>query len=119
MEIGNQNPLWMARKRDEQRMVVLSDIQEAANSSEYYIQNETPLRLIEALRSGKPKTILDLCASPGKLICLHDFYPEAALFANDVSDKKIDRVKENLEKYGIEAALSVGPGEEYRSGLEI
>lgn len=116
LEIGNQNPVWMARKRNEQRMVVLGDVQEVAHSPEYYIQNETPLCLIERLRSGKPKTILDLCASPGgKLICLHDFYPEAKLFANDVSDKKIDRLKENLQKYGVTASLSVGPGEEYRS----
>lgn len=115
LDIGNQRPVWMARRRSDQTMVKFEEIQEVANSPEYYIQNETPLRLMEFLQTDKkPKRILDLCASPGgKLIAAHDLFPGARLFANDVSELKISRLKENLAKYEIKAALTIGLGEEY------
>ena len=49
-------------------------------SNRYYIQNITPVLLIEELSKaiGYPKKILDLCASPGgKIIALFDLYPKA------------------------------------------
>lgn len=96
-------------------------IQFAANSQALYIQNATPSLLMHALKdklSHPPKTILDLCASPGgKLLQAHDLFPQAKLFANDVSADKLRLLQENLEKYGIKAALSEGPGETYSSSV--
>ncbi len=115
LDIGNQTPVWMARRRSDQTIIRVDEIQKVANSPDYYIQNETPFRLMEFLKTAnKPKRILDLCASPGgKLIAAHDLYPETRLFANDVSEQKISRLKENLLKYGIKASLTTGLGEEY------
>jgi 16S rRNA (cytosine967-C5)-methyltransferase len=111
MKIGNRAPVLMAVKLSEQEVVRLQGV---TNSSEYYIQNETPFHLMQKLKGGEPKRVLDLCSSPGgKLIAAHHLFPKAKLFANDVSQAKIDRLKENLQKYGIEAALSVGLGEAF------
>lgn len=117
MEIGNQAPVLMARRRRDQTMIFIEDVQAIANSPEYYIQNETSFRLTGLLKNQEPRNVLDLCASPGgKLIAIHDLYPKAKLYANDVSEEKIRRLSENLQKYGINAFLSVGFGEEYRTG---
>jgi 16S rRNA (cytosine967-C5)-methyltransferase len=87
-----------------------------ASMPEVYIQNATPVALVAELaqRTGKPNSILDLCASPGgKLLAAHDMFPAAALYANDVSEEKMVRLAENLKKYAVEAKLSIGPGERY------
>lgn len=83
-----------------------------------YIQNATPVILIASLAKHckTPSTILDLCASPGgKLLAVHDHYPQSKLFANDVSKEKISRLSENLKKYQVQAVLTCGPGETYAS----
>ncbi len=93
-------------------------IGELAKSKEVYLQNATPAELSFHLakRSKVPKRILDLCASPGgKLLAAHDAFPEAALFANDVSENKLKTLKENCAKYGIKAHLTCQRGEEYRT----
>lgn len=85
---------------------------------EVYIQNATPVALVSALaeRTGAPAIILDLCASPGgKLLAAHDLYPKARLFANDVSEEKLLRLSQNLSKYGVQAELNCGPGENYEA----
>lgn len=112
LQLLTETPCPMAQLTDLQR---LSKI---AASSEYYIQNATPAALISQMSSGftMPKTILDLCASPGgKLVHLHDCYPQARLFGNDLSEQKLLRLQENCEKYGIPAQLSCGAGEQFRS----
>lgn len=81
-----------------------------------YIQNPTPGKLIEFLSQSTkpPKSILDLCASPGgKLLLAHDLYPEAQLWANDLTEKRISLLNENIEKYGLSVEVSIGPGEDY------
>lgn len=86
------------------------------SSGGYYIQNRTPAYLMQELAqtTPQPKKILDLCASPGgKLLAAHDLYPKAALFANDLSEEKLQRLKENLKSFGVQAQLSFGPGEAY------
>lgn len=83
-----------------------------------YIQNVTPALLIYKLaeRLKSPKIILDLCAAPGgKLLYLHDLYPESSLYANDISEEKIKKISENLAKYKVNATLTQGLGEEYES----
>lgn len=91
--------------------------------SRFYIQNATPVALIEKLSetlAGQPAKILDLCSAPGgKLLALKDLFSSAAakLYANDVSEEKIKLLQENLEKYQIEAEVSKGKAEEF-SALE-
>ena len=88
-----------------------------AESAHYYIQNPTPAVLIGSLVQGvttPPKRILDLCASPGgKTIALHDAFPEATIHANDGSKQRIGRLKENLEKYGLDIPVTCSPGEQF------
>jgi 16S rRNA (cytosine967-C5)-methyltransferase len=87
-------------------------------SPNYYIQNITPISLVNALakETSYPKSILDLCASPGgKLLAAHDIFPKAHLFANDVSDEKIERLKANFGKYGVEASFSTTLGQHFVS----
>lgn len=92
-------------------------IEELSHSSEYYIQNVTPAVLISLLstkHSGIPAKILDLCASPGgKAIAVHDFFPQARLYANDVSQEKLKRLAENFAKYNILVQLSCSRGESF------
>jgi len=92
-------------------------IQDLVNSCEYYIQNVTPVSLLDHMRSqSKPKRILDLCSAPGgKLLYLFDAYPKAKLFANDVSEKRLETLRANCEKYAILADISNMPGEEFSS----
>jgi 16S rRNA (cytosine967-C5)-methyltransferase len=118
LEIGNKQAPVMARQRSTGEIKIVDDISEIKNSEDYYIQNATPFTLISRL-SGEikePNKILDLCASPGgKLIAVHDRFPNAAFFANDVSIEKLQILSENLLKYGIKAALSCSKGEVFKS----
>ena len=85
-----------------------------AASPDYYIQNATPVLLIDALSSGlnPPKRVLDLCAAPGgKLLAVHDKFPKAWLFANDVSRERLQLLLENVKKYGLAVAVSCEKGE--------
>ena len=95
-----------------------SMLQRLTRSSDYYIQNITPAilmgKLCEGWKKTPPEKILDLCASPGgKLIAVHDYFPKAELYANDVSREKVERLSENCHKYGINAHISCAKGEEY------
>lgn len=87
-------------------------------SSHYYIQNITPAYLIGSLCEYPilpPKSILDLCASPGgKTLATFDRFPHADYYANDRSENKIERMKENFSKYGLNAKISCFPAEELR-----
>lgn len=91
-----------------------TDLKELGSHPKYYIQNATQAKLLNYLSSVSPvpKTVMDLCAAPGgKLIAAHDLYPEAKLYGNDVSARRLHKVKENLHKYAIQAECSVGDGE--------
>lgn len=94
-------------------------IRSIAASPDYYIQNATPVRLMWELAQhskNHPKTILDLCASPGgKLLAVHHHYPDASLFANDLTEEKVNRLKENCKKFGLEASFSQSDGISYQS----
>jgi 16S rRNA (cytosine967-C5)-methyltransferase len=95
-----------------------STLPQLVESTSVYIQNATPSLLMHTLNEHAPipKRILDLCASPGgKLLLAHDLYPHASLHANDVSSQKLERLKENIIKYNLKAALSCGLGEKISS----
>lgn len=115
---GNLPAKTSARIRPgfEMQKVAPEEVAEVASSPEYYIMNATPAKLIEELSSfiKVPESILDLCASPGgKLIALHDKFPKAMLFANDVSESKLTRLKENCEKYSMSVTFSQGEAQDY------
>lgn len=121
LRLGNLPPILMARELQTLNFQTVppNALMEFASSPQYYIQNRTPANLFKHLADHSafhPKKILDLCAAPGgKLLLAHEAYPDAALFANDVSEKKLTKLKNNLYKYHINAELSCGPAEEYSS----
>jgi 16S rRNA (cytosine967-C5)-methyltransferase len=95
---------------------------ELLSSSDYYIQNSTQPKIMQTLfrahpLQAPPKKILDLCAAPGgKTLLLHDLFPSAKLFANDVSEARIARLKENLDKYSLACTLSSSDGKNHAFG---
>lgn len=94
------------------------NLTQIAADPRFYIQNVTPTLLFAHLASSSlsPKRILDLCASPGgKTLLVHDLYPQAKLYANDVSPFKIEKLKENFDKYKISVELSCSKGEDFSS----
>ncbi len=133
LKAGNSSGPTLARIRTDEKNIPYSlfpdknismaiipgdEVEQVGNSPDYYIQNITPASLMNFLAESKktPERILDMCSAPGgKLIAAHDLYPKAKLYANDVSEEKIGLVKNNIDKYGIEAILSVAKGEELLS----
>lgn len=86
-------------------------------SPHFYIQNATPIFLMAQLAkiTPYPATILDLCASPGgKTLMAYDLFPKSRIWANDVTDKKMLRLEENIKKYHIPVNLSCTKGESYK-----
>lgn len=94
-------------------------LSELVRSKDYYIQNVTPVVLLEYLADGysPPRKVLDLCAAPGgKTLAIHDLFPGASLSANDVSEKKLRLLRENFDKYQIDVQLSESTGEMLQTG---
>jgi 16S rRNA (cytosine967-C5)-methyltransferase len=126
LELGNTRPELMARVLKDTieegsiefppfRLVHLKKIS-FSNSSDYYIQNSTPLHLMSYLYKGakRPKTVLDLCASPGgKMLALRTLFPKAELTVNDINKVKIKRLQENIQKYHLGVRVTEYRGEEY------
>lgn len=86
------------------------------DNADGYIQNPTPGFLMKFLSDSTPppSSILDLCASPGgKLLLAHDLYRAAKLWANDISDARIQLLNENIAKFELEVDVRVGTGESY------
>lgn len=94
------------------------DLSFFAENAKFYIQNISPVLLMEFLASDTRafKSILDLCSSPGgKLLIAHKLYPEASLFANDLTQEKINLLKKNLDKYHVLAKVLKSPAESFTS----
>jgi len=110
---------WISEAPPVVRLNETQRLTEIALRKDAYIQNWTPAYLMDRLcnaSSQAPTAILDLCAAPGgKLLAVHDHFPKAKLFANDVSAEKMAQIEENCAKYGIEATLSCQRGEEFSS----
>lgn len=107
LQAMNQVYPVQARVRKTHEIILVEDIKEAAKDSSLYIQNGTFVQLVKKLSSfleKSPKKILDLTAAPGgKLIMIHDLYPKAALYANDLHVKQLQA---NLEKYHVHAHVT-------------
>ncbi|KAA8499708.1 Ribosomal RNA small subunit methyltransferase B [Porphyridium purpureum] len=99
----------------------LSGIDGVRDSAAFYIQNATPAALLAhalnsfvlpSLESKSFVRIVDMCASPGgKTLLLNDLFDRAAsmdfeLVSNDVSAEKLNRLRENGDKYGLGARVS-------------
>lgn len=118
LRLGNLPAETQARIRPgfEMKPVLPAEVAETGASDSVYIMNRTPAELIQLL-AGKipaPRTILDLCASPGgKLLALHDIFPDAKLFANDISAHKMERLFQNIDKYKLDVDVREGLGEDY------
>ena len=86
-------------------------------NSNFYIQNPTFVKFMDILSTflkGENLKVLDLCASPGgKVICLHDLFPNFKYFVNDISSKKIKILEENLQKFEILAKVSISDAKIY------
>ncbi len=131
LESGNQPALVMARIRNEVEIpnnwILLSEetvkmaiiprdeVMNVARSRDFFIQNITPAYLLGSLCKqigNVPQRVLDMCASPGgKSVLIHDFFPSATLYANDVSPMKLQKLNENFQKYDIQAHVSCSEGE--------
>lgn len=120
LEAMNSPPPLYARKRWEKKdpflQIVSSEaLEEIAKDPAYYIQNKTqPTLLLELAQDFMPQSILDLCSAPGgKLILLSELFPHAELTANDLSEKRVAKLQENLRKYQISARLTCHRAEKY------
>lgn len=114
LEASNLRPRYFVRSR--KNVFEYSPLDSGWKESDGYIQNPTPGMLVKFLseKTPSPGTIVDLCASPGgKLLLAHDLYPNAKLFANDISEARMIPLKENISRFGIEVDLRIGLGEEY------
>ena len=121
LETLNKPPQVMARIIGTGDFTLINNKDElikATTSDTLYIQNQTSIKLMDHLfdENFQPKSLLDLCASPGgKLIRAHELFPDARLFANDVSEPKITRLQDNLRRFHINADSSIGKGETFSS----
>ena len=115
----NLPPVTTARCRTTNEIITIENPKTVRDDKSLYIQNVTPITLVKELSKHLktyPKRILDLCAAPGgKALFTHDLYPNAELHVNDVSEKKLDKLRENFSKYGVEANYHVGTGEQFKS----
>lgn len=121
----NQPPPTMARIRDAapvpagsfHKMAILPK-GEITPSPDFIVQNITPVELLtKALHGWEGNRILDLCAAPGgKSVLLHDLFPDADLWVNEPSPKRVVRLRENLDLYRVKAHLTEFPGELYPEG---
>jgi len=64
---------------------------------------------VECLAPQNGETILDACAAPGgKTGYILEIAPQATLFALDHDAKRLERVKQNLERLGLSAQCVIG-----------
>ena len=116
LKIMNKPPKHFARNRNTGEMESVQDVQAIGKDPDYYIQNPTTWNLMRLLaeKTDTPKTILDLCSAPGgKAIAAYDLYPQAEITVNEPSEKRGERLRENLEKYEIPATYTNFDGTEY------
>lgn len=98
-------------------MIPPDSVTQVAQSPDFYIQNVTPAFLIGTLceqLKDAPKKVLDMCASPGgKSLAIYDYFPDIQLHANDISPEKVQRLKDNFNKYGVNGQISCYDGQHF------
>eukprot|EP00741_Cyanophora_paradoxa_P018370 tig00000204_g17737.t1 len=88
---------------------------------DFYVQNLTPALLLARLAAGlpePPRRVLDLCSAPGgktlglaQLLARRGWLDDCELWANDVAPGKLERMRENFDKYGLRVRTVMAPGE--------
>ncbi len=48
-----------------------------------------------------------------KLLIAHQLFPSSSLYANDLTDKRIQLLQENVARFGLEVDIRTGPVETY------
>ncbi|MEX0961413.1 MAG: transcription antitermination factor NusB [Simkaniaceae bacterium] len=118
LEIFNRPPLLFMRRIDGDAASFIPYDPLLLNDKRFYVQNPTPAHLMKALYrpTFQPRKILDFCAAPGgKTLLLRDLFPNAELFVNDPSEKRLKRLENNLKKYEVQATLFSERGELFES----
>lgn len=92
-----------------ENMYFAEDIDVLKDTPAVYFQNATQVEGIRSLATEKrPKRILDICSAPGgKLLLLHDLFPEAKLTAVEKSSHRAIRLEENREKYELQVSVHI------------
>ena len=77
------------------------------------VQDESPQLSAELLRCEKHHRVLDACSAPGgKTAHLLEQQPDLSLLALDISARRLQRTRENLQRLGLRAELKVGDATE-------
>ncbi|PHM36384.1 16S RNA methyltransferase [Xenorhabdus mauleonii] len=75
------------------------------------IQDRSAQGCAELLTPCNDESILDLCAAPGgKTTHILEIAPRSEVLAVDIDEQRIKRVKENLQRLNLHAAVKVGDG---------
>lgn len=75
---------------------------ELFKSGKIYIQDPASALAGELIPDGDYKDILDICAAPGgKTVMLAELFPNASITAADRSAKRLERVRENIERFRL------------------
>ncbi|EED32050.1 ribosomal RNA small subunit methyltransferase B [gamma proteobacterium NOR5-3] len=76
------------------------------------VQDEAAQLAAQLLAPRPGERILDACAAPGGKSChiLEQLPSDASLTAMDISEERLHRVQENLDRLGLAATLIVGDG---------
>lgn len=115
---GSLNKIPLIHDKKFKMALASEDISFFCNKKSFYIQNLTPVLLLEELLLSEinPNSILDLCASPGgKSIALFDIFPHADFVVNDKSKKRLEILSENLRLHEVFAKIQNIPAEEFIS----
>lgn len=116
LHLMNEAPSHFARQRHQNAYIRITNPKTYADDPRYYIQNPTPWELLVTGADFQPKTILDLCAAPGgKALALQDIYPKARITCNDINEKRLEKLHENLKKYQIDCKTIVSDGTQFTS----
>src|SRR5262249_52776323 len=76
---------------------------EEFNAGAFVVQDETQMRVAEALAPKPKEKVLDLCAAPGGKTCHLAQIAKANLVAPDRSEDRIARVRENAERLKLKS----------------
>ena len=79
----------------------------------FSVQDESSMRLVEALGIQEGMGLLDVCAAPGGRSC-YAAEQGAVVISRDISEEKTERILENAERLGLEMKVEVQDATEER-----
>lgn len=79
----------------------------------FSVQDAGAQKAAQLLDLEAKQTVLDCCAAPGGKTChMFEIEPDITVTAMDISDQRLLRVQENLERLGFSAQLLAGDAEQ-------